>query len=155
MSKLFHIHSRVSSLSLKLIREKYPIIEVIFCEKLKATYCNLLRHFVTTILILFVKRLFLPSIAARRETVVHALNKYFLSCLPRSLTSEVQRGKVSFHRNNFPADLKIDILNGWNNQPRWSSNYHWQDNLSANMLYFIKSLFDRNVCYYFVVLVLG
>lgn len=28
---------------------------------------------------------------------------------------------------------------------RWSSNYHWQDNLNANMLYFIKSLFNRNV----------
>lgn len=28
----------------------------------------------------------------------------------------------------------------------WSSNYHWQDNLSANMLYFIKSLFNRSAC---------
>lgn len=112
----------------------------------------------TTISILFV-RLFLSASQKHYHINTASIEPtWCINILPMDTikcskkTLKVQQKSFVQRNDDFPADLKIDMSNAWNNQLVDRRNYHWQDNLSANMLYFIKSFFDRNVCYYFVIL---
>lgn len=64
------------------------------------------------------------------------------SCLPWNTNFGVALERAREREREWGKSMSIAVKES----ACWTRNYHWQDNLSANMFYFIKSLFDWKRC---------